>query len=221
MPTPLNPARPQVRLLVFAASLRADSLNKKLAAIVARHFEQRGVTVDHAQMRELDCPSYDGDREQREGIPAGAEELKRRLLANDAFVIVSPEYNASMPGMLKNVIDWTSRFRPQPFDSRHGLLLSASPSMVGGNRGLWSLRVPLEHLGTRIFPDMFSLSQAHKAFNGDALADAGLATRLEKTLDSFLELVEAARHYPCIKKAWIEFLGEKPGEAADRVDAKA
>lgn len=221
MPTPTSAGRPQVRLLVFAASLRAGSLNKKLAAIVARHFEQRGVIVDRAEMSELDCPSYDGDREEREGIPAGAQELHRRLLASDAFVIVSPEYNAAMPGMLKNVIDWTSRFRPQPFDSRHGLLLSASPSMVGGNRGLWSLRVPLEHLGTRIFPDMFSLSQAHKAFDGDALADSGLAARLEKTLDAYVELVEAARHYPCMKKAWIEFLGEPPGSGADRVDAKA
>ena len=52
-------------------------------------------------------------------------------------------YNGSMPGMFKNLIDWTSRFRPQPFDGKHGLLLSASPSMGGGNRGLWVLRMPL------------------------------------------------------------------------------
>jgi NAD(P)H-dependent FMN reductase len=84
----------------------------------------------------------------------------------------SPEYNGSMPGALKNLIDWTSRFRPQPFDERHGLLVSASPSLAGGNRGLWALRVPFEHLGARIYPDMFSLAMAHKAFAGDKLADA-------------------------------------------------
>src|SRR5205085_4260862 len=99
-----------------------------------------------------------------EGMPAGATELQRRLVAADAFIIASPEYNASMPGILKNLIDWTSRFRPQPFDGRQGLLMSASPSLAGGNRGLWALRVPLEHLGARIYPDMFSLSMAHKAF---------------------------------------------------------
>ena len=77
-------------------------------------------------------------------------------------MIVSPEYNASMPGLLKNLIDWTSRFRPQPFDARHALLLSASPSLVGGNRGLWSLRVPLEMLNVRVFPSMFSLSKAKR-----------------------------------------------------------
>jgi multimeric flavodoxin WrbA len=83
-------------------------------------------------MREFDTPSYDGDVEASEGFPAGAEELRRRLEACDGFVISSPEYNASMPGVLKNAIDWASRFRPQPFHERHGLLLSASPSMVGG-----------------------------------------------------------------------------------------
>jgi NAD(P)H-dependent FMN reductase len=125
-----------------------------------------------------------------------------------------------MPGVIKNVIDWTSRFRPQPFDSRHALLLSASPSLGGGNRGLWSLRIPMEHLGARVFPDMFSLAMAHKAFAGDRLADAALQERFEKNIDAFLELVEAAKHYPCIKKAWVEFLGEPPGAGVDRVDAQ-
>lgn len=124
-----------------------------------------------------------------------------------------------MPGALKNIIDWTSRFRPQPFDGRHALLLSASPSLVGGNRGLWALRVPLEHLGTRVFPDMFSLSMAHKAFADNTLVDAKLQARFEKNLESFLSLVEAAKNYPCIKEAWVEFLGEPPGMGVDRVDA--
>jgi len=54
------------------------------------------------------------------------------------------------------------------FDGRHGLLVSASPSLAGGNRGLWPLRVPLEHFGARVFPDMFSLAMAGKALvNGD------------------------------------------------------
>ena len=209
-----------IKLLVFSASLRQDSLNTKLAKLAARHAEQRGVSVDLASMREFDCVSYDGDEETATGLPAGAKELCRRLTRTDAFVIVSPEYNAAMPGVLKNAIDWTSRIRPQPFDARHGLLLSASPSLAGGNRGLWSLRVPLEHLGSRIFPAMFSLSMAHKAFDADRLADAALQQRLEKTIDDFIELVEAATHYPCMKREWIEFLGEPPTEAGDRVDVK-
>jgi chromate reductase len=207
-----------VRVLLVAASLRKESLNLRLAAIVRRLIEQRGAEVDEAPMSEFDCPSYDQDTEEA-GIPRGAERLRDRLKASDAFVIASPEYNGSMPGLLKNVIDWTSRFRPQPFNGKQAFLLSASPSMAGGNRGLWALRVPLEHLGARVYPDMFSLAQAHTAFGTDGnMANTTLQQRLDRTLGCFLDLVEAAKHYPALKKEWVEFLGEKPDAATDRVE---
>jgi NAD(P)H-dependent FMN reductase len=215
----MKPGSPsKIKVLVFGASLRANSLNRKLAALAARIAEQSGATVDHALMSDFDVPSYDGDAEKAQRIPAGAEELRRRLVDSDAFIIASPEYNASMPGMLKNVIDWASRIQPQPFDGKHGLLMSASPSMVGGNRGLWALRIPLEHLGARIYPDMFSLARAHEALAEGDIADAALRARFDKNLQAFLSLAEAAKHYPCVKRAWVEFLGEPPGGAADRVD---
>lgn len=211
--------REGVDVLVFAASLREESLNVKLAALAARVIAGHGGTVDMATMSEFDCPSYNQDVQDHRGIPAGAEELGRRLEANDAFIIASPEYNFSMPGMLKNAIDWVSRLQPQPFNWKHALLLSASPSMVGGNRGLWALRVPLEHLGARVYPDMFSLAQAHQAFDpSGAIANAQLAARFERCVTDFLALVEAAKHYPCMKKAWVEFLGEHPNLATDRVE---
>lgn len=209
---------PDLKVLVFAASLRAESLNRKLAVLAARVAEQAGASVDLASMGDFDVPLYDGDLEKAQGIPAGAQALQRRLLANDAFIVASPEYNASMPGTIKNLIDWASRFRPQPLDGRHGLLLSASPSLAGGNRGLWALRVPLEHLGARIFPDMFSLAMAHKALAGEEINDEALRGRFEKNVQAFLSLAEAAKHYPCIKRAWVEFLGEPPGAGEDRVD---
>jgi chromate reductase len=211
-------SQPTLKVLVFGASVRADSLNRKLAALAARVAEQNGATVDHASMRDFDVPLYDGDAEKTQGIPAGAAELRRRLLDCDAFIVASPEYNGSMPGVFKNLIDWTSRFRPQPFDGKQGLLMSASPSMSGGNRGLWALRMPFEHLGARIYPDMFSLAQAHKLLVDGNLTDAALRERFEKNLQAFLSLAEAARHYPCIKRAWVEFLGEPPDPVADRVD---
>jgi chromate reductase, NAD(P)H dehydrogenase (quinone) len=214
-----TPPRPKpVGLLVFSASLRKDSLNTRLARLARSVIERHGATVDFATMRDFDGPSYDQDLEAREGLPPGPRALHRRLENADAFVIASPEYNASIPGHLKNAIDWVSRVRPQPFNARHGLLLSASPSMAGGNRGLWSLRIPLEHLGARVFPDMFSLAQAHEAFTDDGvLADQRLGARFEQNLVAFLDLVEAAKHYPCMKKAWVEFLGE-PGDGPGRVD---
>jgi NAD(P)H-dependent FMN reductase len=144
------------------------------------------------------------------------------LEAAHGFVIASPEYNASLPGVLKNSIDWVSRNRPQPFNERHGLLLSASPSMAGGNRGLWALRVPFEHLGARMYPDMFSLAQAHRAFDElGRIGDAELQQRFDTTVANFLSLVEAATDYPCVKRAWVEYLGERPDPAIDRVDVAA
>jgi chromate reductase, NAD(P)H dehydrogenase (quinone) len=212
-------AREPVRFLVFSASLRTDSLNTRLARLAAATVEANGGEVDFASMQEFDTPSYDADVQGAEGFPAGAEEFRRRLELADAFVVASPEYNASIPGALKNAIDWVSRFRPQPFNERHGLLVSASPSMVGGNRGLWALRIPFEHLGARIYPDMFSLAQAHKAFGTDGrIADERLHERFEANVANFMDLVEASKHYPCIKRAWVEYLGEQPDPVLDRVE---
>jgi chromate reductase, NAD(P)H dehydrogenase (quinone) len=214
-----TPSREPIQLLVFSASLRADSLNTRLARLAAEAIEQHGGTVDWATMDAFDAPSYNQDAESKDGLPAGAVEFHRCLQANDAFVIASPEYNASIPGVLKNAIDWVSRYRPQPFHSRHALLLSASPSMIGGNRGLWALRVPLEHLGARVFPDMFSLAQAQQAFGADGkLASTSLGARFEQTIVAFMDLVEAAKHYPCAKKAWVEFLGEPLTPATERIE---
>jgi NAD(P)H-dependent FMN reductase len=210
-------AAPKLNVLVLAASLRGASLNRKLAELAARIAEHSGANIDLASMRDFDVPLYDGDLQEGAGVPQGALELERRLVASDAFIVASPEYNRSMPGAIKNLIDWTSRLRPQPFDGRHGLLLSASPSLAGGNHGLWALRVPLEHLGARIFPDMFSLATAHTAFANGELVDPALRERFEKNVLAFLSLAEAAKHYPCMKRDWIEFLGEPPSQSADRV----
>jgi chromate reductase, NAD(P)H dehydrogenase (quinone) len=211
-------ARRPVRYLVFSASLRRGSLNTRLARLAGLTIEANGGEVDLASMRDFDAPSYDADAQRDAGFPPGAEMLHRRLQACDAFVVSSPEYNASMPGALKNALDWVSRYDPQPFNERHGLLLSASPSMVGGNRGLWALRVPFEHLGTRLYPDMFSLAQAHTAFTADGrIADERLQARFDTNIANFMDLVEAATQYPCVKQAWVEYLGERPDPAIDRV----
>ena len=216
-PTPQNTT--PLRILLFSASLRKDSLNTRLAKLAAGVIEKQGAKVDFARMEEFDVPSFNQDIEDPANPPAGAAEFRKRILENDAFIISSPEYNGSMPGLLKNAIDWVSRFRPQPFNDKHVMLMSASPSMVGGNRSLWQLRMPLEHLGSHVYPNMFSLAMAHKAFNDEGgLADETLAGRFRDNISSFLSLVEAAKHYPCMKKAWVEFLGERTDEVTGRVE---
>src|SRR6266851_3202951 len=208
--------------LVFGASLREGSLNAHLASLAARVIEEAGGTVIHAKMSDFDCPSYNLDVELKDGIPTGADRFRSQLVSTDGVIISSPEYNASMPGVIKNLIDWISRFKPQPFKGLHALVMSASPSMAGGNRGLWALRIPMEHLGARVYPDMFSLAQAHQAFDPQGkIANAQLAGRLDQTIAGFMDLAEAAKNYPCAKTAWIEFLGEHPNSPIDRVDKPA
>jgi putative NADPH-quinone reductase len=116
-------AREPVSFLVFAASLRDGSLNAHLAELAAETLTRNGGSVDIGSMTAFDCPSYDADVQDEDGFPDPALEFQRRLEACDAFVISSPEYNASIPGVLKNAIDRVSRFRPQPFHGRNGLLL--------------------------------------------------------------------------------------------------
>ncbi len=211
--------RCSVKLLVFGASMREGSMNDRLASLAADVAEEKGASVERATMSDFNCPPYDMDDELSKGIPAAAQTLHDKLLATDGFIIASPEYNASMSGVLKNTIDWVSRFRPQPFNGKQGFLIAASPSMTGGKIGLWALRQPLEHLGARVYPDMFALAQAHQAFDASGrIADSKLQNWFEKTIECFIDLVEASKHYPHLKKQWVEFLGERPDDETTRVE---
>jgi NAD(P)H-dependent FMN reductase len=154
-----------MRLLAFAASLRRDSLNRKLIQIAADLARDAGIEVDLAHFHEFDMPLYDADLQASSGFPSGASELARRIESAHGLMIASPEYNYSIPGTLKNAIDWVSRMKPMPLRGKHGILLAASTSLAGGTRGLWALRVPFEGLGVTLYPDMFALAQAQQAFD--------------------------------------------------------
>ena len=187
--------RRPVRLLVFGASLHEGSLNGRLAALASALVERHGGEAVRARMEDFDCPLYDDDLAAR-GTPDGVQRFRELLADSDGLVVSAPEYNGSMSGVLKNLIDWTSRYFPHPFDGRHALLLSASTSAIGGNGGLWALRVPLEHLGMRVYPEMFSLGHAVEALDAEGhLRDAELANRLERLVDSFMVVVEANKFY--------------------------
>ena len=176
-----------MRLFAFAASLRRESFNRKLLRLAVQAAERAGASVDHADFREFDMPLYDGDVEAASGIPAGAQTLRARFLGADAFMIATPEYNHSIPGTLKNAIDWVSRAYPAAWRGKPGLLLSASPSVVGGNRGASAARAPLEVTGAILHPDVFSLATADKAFDeAGALVDAKMAARLDKVVAGFV-----------------------------------
>jgi chromate reductase len=178
-----------VRLLAFAASLKRESLNRKLINLAVELAREAQVEVDLADFREFDMPLYDADLQNSAGFPEGAQELARRIEAVDGLMIASPEYNYSLPGTLKNAIDWVSRMKPMPLRGKHGVLLAASTSVVGGSRGLWALRVPLEGLGVMLLPDMFALAQAAEAFDEQGkLKDPELQKRLRKLVHGYLDM---------------------------------
>jgi chromate reductase, NAD(P)H dehydrogenase (quinone) len=172
-------------VFAFAGARRTGSLNRKLLGIAVELLRGQGVEVELGELRDYDMPLYDGDLEAAGTLPPGAVALAAKITAADALLIASPEYNFSVPGVVKNVIDWLSRLKPMPLRGKRALLLSASPSLVGGNRGLWALRVPLEGLGVHVFPEMYSLASAHQNLAGDGIADPMLAKMLEGMLRRF------------------------------------
>lgn len=194
-----------MRVFAFAASVRTGSYNGKLIRAATR-FAEEFAEIDLADFREFDMPLYDGDLNHAEGLPEGARELQRRVEAADAILISVPEYNYSIPGNLKNAIDWVSRARPMPWRGRSIYLMSASPSAMGGIRGLWQTRIPFEGCGALVFPDMFTVPHADKAFGPDGeLLEASARERLRKEVVGFLSLVNS-----------YEGLWTSPGKALER-----
>ncbi|MGH7498631.1 MAG: NADPH-dependent FMN reductase [Gemmatimonadales bacterium] len=178
-----------MKILAFAASLRRSSWNRKLIGIAAEVASTHGAEIDLADFHEFDVPLFDGDLLSSSGVPAGAREFARRITAADGVMISSPEYNFSLPGTLKNLIDWVSRVKPVPLRGKSGMLLSASTAQVGGIRGLWQLRIPLEGLGMILHPDMYTLPWAEKMFDGDGrLSDEERRVRLEGMLTGYLTM---------------------------------
>jgi chromate reductase len=175
-----------MKLLMIAASLRKDSYNKKLINVLTQLAQQQGIQVDYYRMEDHSLPLYNGDIESTDGVPEGASIFAEKMASANGTVISSPEYNFSIPGVLKNLIDWVSRLEPMPFDGKNIFLSSTSPSLVGGNRGLWAVRVPLESCGAFVYPKMFSLSSASNSFTDTGeLKDQGAITRLSTMFDEF------------------------------------
>jgi chromate reductase len=176
-----------MKILMFAASFRKDSLNKKLIRN-ARKLMPAGQEIMLKEFNEFHTPLYDGDIETTTGIPDGAKKLVELMNQVDAVIISTPEYNFGIPGTLKNTIDWTSRVKPNPWMGKQVLLMGASPGMVGTNRGLWQVRQALEANSAFVFPDMQGVAQADKAFNDQGeLTEEKVKAPLQKLLAHFVE----------------------------------
>lgn len=155
------------RILVVAGSLRAGAWSKKLARNAADALTRLGASVDHLDLRDYPMPPYDGDLEEEEGLPPGAVAFKKRLAAAEGFLFVSPEYNHSIPGTFKNVLDWASRGDLDVFIGKVAAVMASSPGGVGGMRMLPHLRQVLNALDLLVLPGQVTLSKANAAFDED------------------------------------------------------
>jgi NAD(P)H-dependent FMN reductase len=158
------------KTLAFSGSLRHDSWNRKLIRVAVDATRAAGGDVTLLDLADYPLPLMDEDLEAREGLPANALRLKALFKEHDAFLIASPEYNSSLPPLLKNTIDWVSReWQGEsglvPYQGKVAALLAASPGALGGMRMLPHLRQVLNALGVLVLPGQFALPHADKAFD--------------------------------------------------------
>ena len=158
------------KILAFAGSTRTDSFNKRLVKVAAAGANEAGAHVTVIDLKNFPIPLYDEDLEKKEGLHSNVLKLKDLMLTHHGFLISSPEYNSSISGVLKNMIDWTSRPRDvEPpsgcYQDKIAGLMSASPGALGGLRGLVHVRAILENMGVITIPDQVAVSKAHEAFD--------------------------------------------------------
>ena len=172
------------RILGIAGSLRVGSINRRLLETATEAMPAADWTI--ARLRAI--PPYDADIEAR-SLPPPVDRLKEQIFEADALVIASPEYNHSIPGVLKNAIDWASRPPGRsPLAGKPVILLGASPGSSGAARALDHLRIVLESTGAHPMPEQLSVPRVRDHLSDGEFDDAVLADlrRVLRQLDAVL-----------------------------------
>jgi len=180
-----------VKILAFSGSSRRGSWNRLALAFVSKSLEEAGCGVTTVDLRTLNLPIYDGNLEEAGGVPESARVFHGMIQSHHGFLVASPEYNGSVPALLKNALDWCSR----PIGTANGLdafrgkfaaLASASAGPFGGVRALGHLRSILAKMGVNVLPDELLVPVAFNAFDEDGkFRDSNLgkiATALARSL---------------------------------------
>ncbi len=159
------------KILVIPGSLRTGSHNVRLAAAAAYEFAQAGVEVTRLSLGDFPLPIYDGDLQAKSGVPKHAVNLKRMIGAHHGVLLVTPEYNSSVPPLVKNTIDWLTRVqdanetRGQVLRARPFAIAAASEGRLGGTRALAALRLILSACHATVIPNQLALSFADQAYD--------------------------------------------------------
>ena len=184
-----------LKILVIPGSLRTGSHNVKLAAAAAHEFAQAGADVTRLSLGDFPLPIYDGDLQVKSGVPKHAVNLKRMIAAHHGVLLVTPEYNSSVPPLVKNVIDWVTRVqdphetRGQVFRECAFAIASASESRLGGTRVLAALRLILGACHAMVIPNQLALSFAGHAYDDmDKLKHASDIEALNTLVRQLIEM---------------------------------
>jgi chromate reductase, NAD(P)H dehydrogenase (quinone) len=175
----------QIKVLGIAGSLRQGSYNKA-ALRAAVELAPAGMTIDTFDIAAIQ--PYNEDVKQR-GFPPAEQALREKIRAADALLIVTPEYNRSMPGVLKNAIDWASRPPDQPFDGKPVAIFGASPGMLGTALAQFDLRKCLGILNALVMntPSAMIAQAAQKFDDQGRLTDPPTRELIGKLLESLAD----------------------------------
>jgi chromate reductase len=178
--------------LVLLGSLRQDSFNGALARALPE-LALAGVAIKSGPSVG-DMPLYDYDIQRSEGFPARVSEIAEAIIAADGVIFVTPEYNHSIPGTLKNAIDWLSRLEPQPFRDKPCAIQSCSQGPMGGIRAQLALRPVLVSLRALNFttPEVLVTFSRDKFADG-VLKDEGTRKVVATQLEAFAAFVRRVR----------------------------
>ncbi|HEV7369236.1 NADPH-dependent FMN reductase [Arenibaculum sp.] len=185
------PESKPIQILGISGSLRADSYNSAALRAAA------GLMPDGTTMATFDIgpiPLYNEDVRQ-EGLPEAVQALRERIRAADGVLFVTPEYNYSIPGVLKNAIDWASRPPEQPFEGKPIAIMGASPGVLGTARAQYHLRQCFVFMNGLVMnrPEVM-IGQVGTKFDADGrLTDEGTAEHLRKFLVAFRDWIAFAQ----------------------------
>jgi NAD(P)H-dependent FMN reductase len=161
------------KILVFAGSLRTGAFSIRTADAAMKELALQGADVTRISLGDYPLPIMDQNLESEKGVPENALKLARQIADHDGLLIASPEYNASIPALLKNTLDWVSRVRRdgarpfKPFENKVAALCSSSDGAFAGVRGLYHLRAVLMANQVDVISPQCSVGKASEAFDED------------------------------------------------------
>ena len=161
------------KILVFAGSVRSGAFSGRTADVAQKELAMQGAEVTRISLADYTLPILDEDLEKEKGVPDNAVKLGRLIAAHDGLLIATPEYNGSIPPLLKNTIDWVSRVRTdsgrmfRPFAGKVAGLCSSSNGHFAGIRCINHLRAVLVRCRMEVVTPECSVADGGSAFHAD------------------------------------------------------